>query len=86
MLNKEKLLSDSETSTDPEKSSYIEYRNFKESSEDNDGENRSIPESEKLSFCGTTITIIKTIIGIGIFDISYVLKILGFYYFISFDF
>ena len=84
MLNKEKLLSDSETSTDPEKSSYIEYRNFKENPEDNDGENRNIPESEKLSFSGTTITIIKTIIGIGIFDISYVLKILGFYYFIFF--
>ena len=86
MLNsKEKLLqNESEISTDPEKSSYFEYRNFKENAEDNNGENRKIPEFQKLSFSGTTITIIKTIIGIGIFDISYVLKILGFYYFIFF--
>ena len=86
MLNsKEKLLqNEEENSTDPEKSSYFEYRNFKEKAEDNDGENRNIPESQKLSFSGTTITIIKTIIGIGIFDIPYVLKILGFYNFIFF--
>ena len=67
--------------TNEEKSS--DYKDFSVNSEENDGENKNVPENEKNTLIQTIILIIKSIIGIGIMDLPYVFKIVGIYYGIS---
>ena len=66
--------------TDPSNSQFIEYSNYKETSEDNDGENRNVPENEKASVFSTSITILKSMIGCGILSFPFIFKNLGIYY------
>jgi len=61
--------------TDPSNSK--EYKNFQEESEDNDGENRNVKEGNKNTIIGTSITIIKAMIGCGILNLPLVFKYLG---------
>ena len=61
--------------TDPSNSK--EYKNFKEESEDNDGENRNVKNENKNTIIGTSITIIKAMIGCGILNLPLVFKYLG---------
>ena len=61
--------------TDPSNSK--EYKNFQEESEDNDGENRNVKNENKNTIIGTSITIIKAMIGCGILNLPLVFKYLG---------
>ena len=67
-------------STDPNNSAFKEYQDYKETPEDNDGENRNVPESEKASVFSTSMTILKSMIGCGILSHPYIFKNLGIYY------
>lgn len=57
--------------------SKCEFRNFKESSEDNDGENRNLEENKKINQFGVTITMINCIVGTGIINLPFIFKSLG---------
>lgn len=72
----ESLETDEKSRTDYYDSSY-EYKDFVESSEDNDGENRNLEEDKKVSTFSICIAIIKSIIGVGIINLPYIFKTLG---------
>ena len=71
---------ESNMETDPERTSNLASKNFKEESEDNDGENRNIKEEERRSIFSTMITIMKGMIGCGILNYPFAFKTLGFKY------
>lgn len=71
--------SESDWRTDEHKSR-CPYRNFLESSEDNDGENRNLAEEKKLSMLAVFVTIMKAIIGTGIINLPFIVKSLGLYF------
>ena len=66
--------------TDPNNSQFKEYSSYKETLEDNDGENRNVSESDKASVYSTSITILKSMIGCGILSYPFIFKNLGIYY------
>lgn len=57
--------------------SKCEFRDFQESSEDNDGENRNLPENKKISTMAITVTMINSIVGTGIINLPFIYKSLG---------
>ena len=71
---------ESNMETDPERTSNLASKNFREESEDNDGENRNIKEEERRSIFSTMITIMKGMIGCGILNYPFAFKTLGFKY------
>lgn len=79
--NPSKIYNEEEKDSDSEDNEFTnefnEFSNIKEEEEDNDGENRNIPEKDKSTPIQASITILKSIIGIGIVNLPQIFRVLG---------